>query len=488
MALLALCLTVAVAAAPALGPLLGLWLLAGLVSAAARRGPGAWAAAGRLLLAAVAAAAILAPWLYNLAVHRTLAAVGSPVGSVRLPMWRAATVVPAAPPDLGGIAGVLAVLTSVAVAAAAVVLGLRRRPGTVAALAAVATLSAVAAWFTARLQVEWLWAPGMLLPAALALAGMGVLAAHSLGGGLREHSFGVRQVFAVVATFVIGAGLLAAIARLAGGPYDGLARGPQLIPAFVTADEEQVGPYRVLVLAAGEKDVSWDVVGSAGPTMLSFGTVPSAVLLENLDASVAGVVGGDPQAGVALGLAGVRYIVVSASSRTLTDTLSAQPSLEALPTGDGRVYAARSWLPRAVALAAADARRVLAGHSLEDVPGLDTIGSDAYGGGPVSSGLLLLSEVGSPLWQAEVAGRPMPRTDVPVINAWEAEAGARATIEAGGTTAHRLVTAAQLLAIAVIASLVLRPPGFTQRQQPGHPGRSLPRELGGTARQQRVTG
>jgi hypothetical protein len=40
----------------------------------------------------------------------------------------------------------------------------------------------------------------------------------------------------------------------------------------------------------------------------------------------------------------------------------------------------------------------------------------------------------------------------------------------------------------VIASLVLRPPGFTQRQQPGHPGRSLPRELGGTARQQRVTG
>ncbi|MDQ3343562.1 MAG: glycosyltransferase family 2 protein [Actinomycetota bacterium] len=488
MALLALGLTVTVAAAPSLGPLLSLWLLTGLVCAAARRGPGAWAAAGRLLLAALVAAAILAPWLYNLAVHRSLAASGPPVGSVSLPMWRAATAVPAALPDLGGIAGVLAVTTSIAAASAAVVLGLRRRPGTVAALAAVATLSALAAWFAARLQLEWLWAPGMLLPAALALAGMGVLAAHSLGGGLREYSFGVRQVFAVVATLVIGAGLLAAIARLAGGPYDGLARGPQLIPAFVTADEERVGPYRVLVLATSGDAVSWDVVGPAGPTMLSFGTVPSAILLKNLDASVAGVVGGDPQAGDALGLAGIRYIIVSASSRTLTDTLAAQPSLEALPTGDGRVYAVRSWLPRAVAVAAADVPRVLAGHNLEAVQGLDPAGSDAYAGGPVPSGLLRLGEAGSPLWQAEVAGRALPRTDVPVVNAWETQAGARATIEAGGTTAHRLAAAAQLLAIAVIVSVVLRPPGFTQRQQPGHPRRSLPRELAGTVRQQQVTG
>ncbi len=403
-------------------------------------------------------------------------------------MWRAAAAVPAALPDLGGVAGVMAVLTSIAVASTAIVVGLRHRPGTVAALAAAGTLPAVMAWSAARLQLEWLWAPGMLLPSALALAGSGVLVAHTLSGGLREYSFGLRQVFVVVATVVIGAGVLTGIVRLASGPYDGLARAPQLVPAFVTADSEQVGPYRVLLLAAGVNKVDWDVLGHAGPTMLSFGTVPSAALVENLDAAVAAVAGGDPQAGVALGLAGVRYVVVSRSSPALTDTLAAQPSLETLPSGDGRVYAVRSWLPRAAGLARSDTQRLLAGQNPADVQGLNATGEDVYRGGPVPAGLLLLSEADSVLWQAEVAGSSLPRTEVPVVNAWEAEAGPTATIQAGGATPHRLVTAAQLLVLAVVISLVLRPPGFTQRQQPGHPGRTLPRELASGAREREVAG
>jgi GT2 family glycosyltransferase len=488
MALLALGLTVAVAASPALGALLALLLLTGLLAAAGRRGPGAWAAVGRLLLAALAASALLAPWLYNLAVHRTLAAAGPTAGSGELPMWRAAAAVPAALPDLGGVAGVMAVLTSIAVASTAIVVGLRHRPGTVAALVAAGTLPAVIAWSAVRLQLEWLWAPGMLLPSALALAGSGVLVAHTLSGGLREYSFGLRQVFVIVATVVIGAGVLTGIVRLASGPYDGLARAPQLVPAFVTADSEQVGPYRVLLLAAGVNKVDWDVLGHAGPTMLSFGTVPSAALVENLDAAVAAVAGGDPQAGVALGLAGVRYVVVSRSSPALTDTLAAQPSLETLPSGDGRVYAVRSWLPRAAGLARSDTQRLLAGQNPADVQGLNATGEDVYRGGPVPAGLLLLSEADSVLWQAEVAGSSLPRTEVPVVNAWEAEAGPTATIQAGGATPHRLVTAAQLLVLAVVISLVLRPPGFTQRQQPGHPGRTLPRELASGAREREVAG
>jgi GT2 family glycosyltransferase len=485
-ALLALGLTVAVGASPSLGPLLGLLLLAGLAVVAARRGAGAWAAAGRLLLVATTAAAVLAPWLYNLAVHRSLTVVPAS-RPVDLPMWRAAVVVPSGLPDLGGVTGVLAVLTSIAVAAGAVVLGGRHRPGTVAVLATLGTLSAAAAWLAARLQLGWLWTPGVLLPAALALAGLGVLAADSLGGGLREYSFGLRQVFVVVATVAVGAGLLAGIARLAGGPYNGLARAPQLVPAFVTAEQEQVGPYRVLVLAAGQGEVSWDVMGPAGPTMLSFGTVPSTALLDDLGVAVGAVAGGDPQADVALSLAGVRYIVVSTSSRALTNTLAAQPGLEALPTGDGRVYAVRSWLPRAVGLAGADAQRALTGEDLRKVRPLDSAGGDVYRGGPIPEGLLLLSEPASDLWQAEVAGRLLPRADVPVVNAWKAVAGDRATIRTGGLTAHRLVVGGQLLVVAVIISLLLRPPGGTQRQQVGHPGRTLPRELTGTARQPEIS-
>jgi len=484
-ALLALGLAAGVAMAPALGvPLAGGWLVA-LAVTAVRPGEGHRQAALRLLVAGAGAAGILLPWLADVVRDGGLAA---PVtGNAELPLWRAVAVVPDVLPGLSDLAGVLAAVASAAVVVVALLVGMRSRPGAVAGLVAVVAISGIAAWAAARATVDWVWPPGLLLPASLALAVLGVVAARWLVTSLRAYDFGGRQLATVIAAVVLGAGIVGSAARVATGPWTALAQAPELVPAFVRADAPTAGPYRVLLLAGDDGGVRWDVTGAEGPSMVDFGTLRSADLTRFFDEAVGLAAGGaDPSAGARLGLANVRYVVLASASDELIEALAGQPALEPLPSSGGRVYRVRTWMPRAVVLAADRGDALLATGDPGVTEGIEEraferVRPDVFrgpGAGP-DPGVLVVSEASSPLWKAEVGGVPLERLDLPPVNAFRVPEGAagRPEVRAGAGARHRLVVTGQVLLVLVILSLALRPPGFTRRKADRHAVRTLPSRL-----------
>ena len=490
-ALLALGLAAAAAASPAMLPLLFAGWAAGIVASLTLHREGSRGATVRVALAGLLSLLILSPWLIALASGGSIAAAtGLGADAAPLPLWRAATVVPEVFGGLGGLGGVLTSLASGAVVGASIMLGLRRRPDVVAVLVAVGGVSAFAAWAVDRLNVEWLWAPALLLPTALAVSGLGVLAARSLVAGLSEHAFGARQLSIVFAVGVLAIGLVGGVARLATGPYDDLTLNPNVVPAFVAADTPTVGPYRVLLLADRGDQIAWSVTDAGGPSMIDYGAPANSALLGAIGDAVGGVAGGgNPRAGATLGVVNIRYLVVTASgaSDELTQALSDQPALEPLPSGAGRVYRVRSWLPRASVLPDGIAERLLATGDPGDTRVLDErevlrrTGRGEYRAVQPEPGLLLLSEATAE-WTATVDGRPLERVDLdgsavaaPVL-AWRAPAGITA-VQTQGSTRHLVIVLLQALLAAAVFSLALRPPRFTQRPQERRRGGALPRQL-----------
>ena len=489
-ALLALGLAVTMAAEPSMGPVLLVAVAAGAVVSARRRRPQAAQATARLGLATGAALLILSPWLLGLIGDGSLFA-GIPGNDVPLPMWRAVTGVPEVLPGMGGLAGLLTALTSVAVVAASILLGLRRRPDVVAVLASVGAATALAAWAVGRLHVDWLWPPALLLPTALAIGGLGVLAARSATGALTQYAFGARQLSVVIAAGLLGVGLFTAVVRLGAGPYTDLRLNPELVPAFITADQPRVGPYRVLILADRGGEIAWDVVGARGPSMLRFGAPTSAQLVTGLDDAVAGVAGGgDPRAGTGLGVINVRYVVVApdGASDQLTRALADQPALEPLPIGSGRLYRVRSWLPRAAVVPDEIAQAIATSGdpgnttTLEE-RGLMRTAPGTFRGVAEDAGVLLLAEAGEG-WTARAGGQTLPRSDLVVplgeglpLPSWTVSETTPLRIQPAGGGLHTVVLVLQALLVLAVISLALRPPGFTQRREERQRAAGLPRQL-----------
>lgn len=500
-ALLAIFLAVAVSAAPAAGPLLGAGLLLVMVTRALRPRRGFGQALVRLGVAGVGAAGLLAPWLVSLLGGSGVPATPLADPVTDLPLWRALAAAPELLPGLGGTVGVLLAVAAAAVVVAGILLGVRARPGVVVGLVAVIVVSGVGAWALARFgAVEWLWAPGLLLPAALAQAGLGIIAARYVRAELRSYAFGLRQVVVVVAAVLVAVGVLASVIRLGTGPWTELRLAPELLPAFVTADADRVGPYRVLVLEPAEDGVRWDITGAGGPSMVEFGTLQSASLAAAIDDAVADAVGGnDLTAGTRLGLANVRYVVVDAAAEdtdpdtapvpleTVTRQLDRQPALEPQPSGEGQVYRVRSWLPRAAVvpadvLAQLDATGDPGPTAELEETGLRRVGGGVYRGETdVGEGALILAEAASPLWRATVGGVPLERAEPPAaLGPWDVNAfaldgsGGPVSVRVVGGLSHRAVIAAQLLLLLALVSLALRPPRFTQRRAVRQPERRLP--------------
>lgn len=483
-ALLALGLAVTVAAEPGLAPAVVIGYL-GVVIGARRVDPSGQAVI-RLGVAGGAGLLLLSPWLVDLLRG---AAVGTrtAVPLAELPLWRALAAVPEVLPLFAGLGGVRSAVTAAAVLVLGVLLGLRSRPTIVAGLVAAVGFSALLGWGATRVGVTWVWTPALLLPAALALAGLGAIAARTLGAELRQHAFGTRQVAVVVAAVSLAAGLAGGVLRLASGPWDGLERDPQLVPQFVTADEPRVGPYRILLLAADDGAVVWDLVAASGPSMVNFGTRSDRDLIEQVDGAVAAAVGGaDLRAGAQLGVANVRYVVVSdaAPAQDLIRALGKQPALEPLPSGGGRVFQVSSWLPRAVVLPPALGDSLLASgdpgavHAVEEA-GLEQRRRDVYISQvpAASGGVLVVSEARSPVWRATAGGRRLERLELDGVNAFVVPPDAGVVrARAGSGVGHRLLVGLQLLLLLAVISLGLRPPGMQTRAQRAV-ARGLPSEL-----------
>lgn len=470
-ALLGIGVVVAVGAAPRLWFLPALLLAAALVWAVVRRD-----GVTRLLIASVAVLAVLGPWLLGVLTEGLSPAAVADGGG--LPLWRALAVVPDVLPGTTGLLGIGVAVAATAVLVAALLLGFRGRPAVVTGFAVVLVLSSLGAWGVARLGVVGVWRPALLLPSALAQAGLGVVAARWFVRGLRVHAFGLRQVAVVASVVLLAGGLVAGIVRVGQGPATALVRGEGPLPPFVTADEERVGPYRVLVLRADPAEVRYELLGADGPTMTTFNAVPSAALTAAVDDVVATTSGGaDPRAGARLGTLGVRYVVADADPEqpeggALIAALDQQPRLQPEPSGDGRVYRVDSWLPRAVVLPRDGVgAAVLAGEdpglaAQAAGAGLDRIGGETYrgdaGGG---DGVLVVSEARSGRWRAEAGGgiraeRLTPEDPAlgPAVNVFAVPASAATVQLAAGGTDHLLALAVQLAGALALCSLALRPP------------------------------
>lgn len=483
-ALLALGLALTCAAEPGLAPAVVLGYLGVLV--ASRRIDPSGQAALRLAVSGGAALLLLSPWLVGL-IRGATGGTQTAAPLEQMPLWRALAAAPEVLPAFAGIGGLRAVMTAAAVLAVGILLGLRTKPITVAGLVVAVGASGLLAWGATRAGITLVWTPALLLPAAFALAGLGVIAARTLTGGLRQYAFGKRQLAVVVAVVALALGLTGGALRLASGPWDGLTRDPTLVPQFVTADQPEVGPYRILLLAADDGSVAWDIVSSRGPRMVDFGTRSDTDLLDLVDEAVAGAVGGaDLRAGAQLGLANVRYVVVSDAEPApdLIQALGRQAALEPLPSGGGRVFSVESWLPRAVVLPPARGEELLttgypAPASDRAAEGLAQRRRDVYVGQEPAreGGLLVVSESTSTRWRASADGRALERRELEGVNAFAVPPDSGVVRARAGTGfGHRLVVALQLLLLLAVISLGLRPPGMRTRAQ-RDVTRTLPAEL-----------
>jgi GT2 family glycosyltransferase len=503
-ALLAIALVVVLAAAPVEG-LLGLLAVAAAAVVALLRG---WVRPLlRLAVGTGGAVLLLAPWLLDLLRDGgpdspTLATGGVRAAAVDLPAWRALLGQPAGVDGLSGVLAVLVVLVPAAVLLGALVVGMRARPMVTGALVLLLTLSAAAAWAAAAVHLPLVHAPALLLPGALALSVLAIVVARWSAETLTASDFGLSQVGTAVAGIILAVGLLGGLALLAGGPWRALSVDPVLVPAFIGAEQDRVGPYRVLLLdaddpedgtAAGSVAVRWELTGADGPAMTAYGSLRDAALTDLLDDVVTRVAAGaDASAAATLGVLNVRYVVLVEPDDVLRAALSRQVDLEPLPSTAAVTYRVRTWLPRAGVLPEPAAGRLLATGDPGATDGLPLVplrqerpGVFAGTLPAPAEGVVVVAEAASPAWRAAVPGGELEQVEAPHINAFRleagaAEAGAGIRAAVGGGLRHRVVVALQVVVALILLSLALRPPAGAREQQRRRV-ESLPTDLVGLA-------
>ncbi|MBW3605379.1 MAG: glycosyltransferase family 2 protein [Actinobacteria bacterium] len=459
-ALMALTLAILWSAAPGAWMVpAGIWLSGVLVAAtmSSKR-----SALLRTFVAAPLALAVLAPWLFD-AVRSTGRVIPTapfePVSA-----WRAFLIAPTILPSLSPFGELAAVLVTAGVVGAALLLTGRGRAAAVVVLLTVVTVWGLAAWALGFVGSVVTWIPALLLPSALALAGLATLAARSMTDHLRTYSFGLRQVLAAACALVLIVGLGGGLYRLVTDPWAGVRVARDLVPAFVAADGDQVGPYRILLLDGAGDRLAWDVTDDTGPSMLQFGTTPNETLTRAVSRSVAVIGLGDPRAAADLGLLNVRYVVIHQrdGGARIARMLAAQPDLEPLASGAGQIYQVSTWFPRAVVVpadaaeTARDATQLVATDAFAE-QGLRPTASGTYAA-DVEPGWLLLSEARSARWDVRLDGVPLTPASDAAGNVYEIAQAGRLRVTPGGETRHLAVVWAQLLVIIGVVSLALRPP------------------------------
>jgi GT2 family glycosyltransferase len=465
----ALVLALLIAFEPPLILLLGVVVAAGLVAVTFARAPvrERLDAGLRMVTVTIGTVVLLLPW------SASLLRADSPVFGG----FGAADAAPAEfhrwlllVPDLAGFPHPIVGVGFVAAAAFGIFLGAGRRPGAGGALlvtAAVAVSGALLLGWLGPAALAW---PGhMLLVAAGAYAALFSLGLAVAREHLSAHTFGWRQVTAMLVAAVIGLGGLGMAGHVVTGPFEALVVAEPALPAFIGAASEPENRYRVLVLDDSGDDVVWDVVGSEGPTMLLYGADPPDDLLELTETAVTDLVSGlTPTAGARLGHANVRYIYVpeGARSERLEVALASQIGLEPQAVEHGLVYRIRDWLPRAVFVPPR------ARHALVDlapltadteVVVLDRVSTDRWQARVDGPGIAALAEPASGAWAATVDGSELePVNDGALVRFVVPHGGRLALANTGGPrrTAEVLLQAGAAL---VAVSLALRAPGFARR-------------------------
>ncbi|HUG82938.1 MAG TPA: glycosyltransferase family 2 protein [Euzebya sp.] len=448
----------------------------------------------RLCVGGGAALMMLSPWLLDLfreggPAGGTLGTAGSAAAMVDLPLWRAMVGQPPTVTGLGGTLGVVLIAIPAAVLLGALFVGMRARPLITGSLVLLVTTSGAAAWAAAYYRLPLVHPPALLLPGAVGLAVLAIIVVRWSTETLVAADFGVAQVGTAVAGVVLAVGLVAGLGLLAGGPWQELRTDPQLVPAFIGADQDRAGPYRVLLVDRAEDGtVRWEVTDAEGPEMTAFGTLRNRALTDLITQSVTQTVAGAGSAASApLGVLNIRYVVLTAPDTQLQAALSRQVDLEPLPSTAAVTYRVRTWLPRAGIIGQPAAARLLA----DGDPGpTGAVGAgalqvirpgDFQGAGEptVQDGLLVVSEGAADGWRAVSGGQELAQVDAGPINAFEVpDPGQPFRAVYDGGLRRRVVVAAQLLIALAMVSLAIRPPGA---RAPQRRATSLPSDLVGLA-------
>jgi len=467
-AVAALLAAAAIAFAPAFALVVLGGVAAGLIGLAVVDTPREARRAAQLRLVTVLAGAflLLLPWSLDLVGPGSpiFAGVGDtmiePPSFVRLLLLA---------PRQAGFPGAVVGLGLVAGAGLGLVLGLRRRPGLVVGSWLVILAGVVSAWTLGRAGVDAVAWPGQaLVPTAAAAAMLTAVAFSEAGETLSGHAFGWRHLAAGVTTLAVMAGLGGAVRHLVHEPWAAYAFDTPALPAFIEVEQAVLGDFRVLVLRDVDGVVSWDLTGSAGPTMLRFGQAEPAALLDRVESDLADTLSGaDPGAAARLGLVGVRYVVVPEGngSPLLELVLQQQLDLEPLPSNHGRIYRLASWLPRVawvrteVAEAIVNQRAVPPGRR---VVALDEVAPFTWQTTSKADGGVFVADPALGTWEATADGVPaeVRVTEGQIHIDLDDRADLIEVRQVDGR--RRAWTVTQLLALLATMSLVLRPPRFAE--------------------------
>ena len=501
--LLGLALALALAGAPHLWPVT-VAVVAVLAGVVTYRGRGV----ARLGVAVLGAGLVLGPWLLDLAGDGLLGPVATPGAGT--PWWRLAMLAPDGTPLTAGVFALLTAAGVVGVVVTAGLLGWRLRPGVIGVFLAVVVASVLATWWWPADTATAVWVPGLLLPGVLALGSLAAVAASWMERSLRVHAFGARQVVVAVGAVLTGLGVLVSIGRVGALGTDGLGVGAELVPPYVLADGEQVGPYAVLLLDQRGGEVRFEVIDGRGETMLRAGTVPDADVVAQVSGAVADVVGAvEPGAAARLGLLGIRYVVVDIDADAATSpeqaieapdadeerrdlevaldegalvgALDAQPALDPAPSGTGRVYRVTTWVPEAVVV---PSDLDLAVITPEDAEALDDgalrpagplQAPTGYDGTRTPDSDVLLARPPDAQWRARSAGVRLEAQPAAPVGAGatrflapgaagtqEGEVPVTLRVDATGRAVQLIL---QAIVVVLLASLVLRPPGRGRRAE-----------------------
>jgi hypothetical protein len=385
-------------------------------------------ALGRLVLVLAAAFAVLLPWSWHVALHPDLAlrAIG-PADSFALPRAQSAADLLLLHPGGPAQPATWLVAGLVVAAVAALTRSPRRRVAR-AALAsyvvAVAAAIALSRWHVPGAAADARpWAGVPLAVAGLAAVCCAVVAADQARSALARHSFGWRQLAtslislaAVVATVgLVGSWLV----RGVDGPLTG--RSPQLLPAFAAATAALPGSPRVLVVHPRADGVAYALVRSAAgpglgdPDLTEPADGARSRADRRIDAAVAGLAGGDPQAAARLAELGVTQVADRAADDPLLPGIARVDGLTAVPSSGIVVRRTTASAGELVVLPPGPAAAVLAGGALpagaRPVPVPATAGH-ARTRIPAGPGgrLLVLAESADPHWRATLDGRPLARS------------------------------------------------------------------------------
>lgn len=421
----------------------------------------AWRAAlaARAGLAVLGPLVLLMPWSLDLFAENGLLA-GSSERVVGGELWQWLLLAP----DLSGFAGIVAGVGFVIAGLLGLLLGVRRNPGLVTAMWAMALIGAVGGWLLDR-SLSAVWAGLPLMVTAAAFAGLFALAFATGESQLARHAFGWRQLTAIAGVFGVLASMGAVANALLQTSWDNFTIDDGALPSFIVAEASNEGPFRTVMLAEHDEQVYWEVVDGGGPTMTSYGVEAPTVATELVGDAVEGMLfGQDPRSMSRLGTLNVRYVVVpdEGSSAALGEALRAQTGLEPRPVASGQLLEIPDWLPRAVAVTAGDIPSVETPLSAQvELTPLEQIDYASYEGEVEGESSVLLAEVADEGWRLEAGGRRYLPSDDTFVRFDEVAAGSMDVWNAD-TTRRGLEVTGQLLAVLLAISLALRPPSFAR--------------------------